>query len=248
MTQSRIVVGIVAEGPTDVVVMTEYLHAWLARHDSAPTLEVRPVQPEQDATSGLFGDGGWTFVKSWCENNTATVRALGLFQPLFQGERPLDVLIVQLDGDRVAEYSRPYPDIVVPTNADAAARGSIVEAVLERWLWGGSTKRNADPNQESHCLVAAVRATETWIVAGLDPSLDKPEEIAEPELELTRLEPTLRTRYVGGVNRLNKYPPAWRRLAKRAGEQLQHIAVACPHCGKLLAYMDRLTRETIKMK
>ena len=121
-----------------------------------------------------------------------------------------------------------------------------MEEVLERWLWGGSTGRNADPNQGNHCLVAAVRATETWIVAGLDPSLDKPEEIAEPELELMRLEPALWTRCVGGVNRLNKYPPAWRRLAKRAGEQLQHIAVACPHCGKLLADMDRRTRETTK--
>ena len=244
MTRSRLVVGIVAEGPTDVVVITEYLYAWLARHDNAPTLEVRPVQPEQDATSGLFGDGGWTLVKTWCENNPAVVRALSLFQPLFEGERPLDILIVQLDGDRIEEYSRFYPDIMVPANANATTRGSIVEEVLERWLWGGSSGRNVDPNQGSHYLVAAVRATETWIAAGLDPSLVEPEEIAEPEFELMRLAPELRTRCVGGVNRLNKYPPAWRRLAKQAGMQLAHIAVACPHCGKLLAYVDRRAKET----
>ena len=246
MTHSRIVVGIVAEGPTDIVVITEYLHAWLARHHEAPALEVRPVQPEQDATSGLFGGGGWTVVKKWCENNPAAVRALSLFQPLFEGERPLDVLMVQLDGDRVAEYSRFYPDIIVPTNANAAERGVIIEEVLERWLWGGSSRRTADPNQGHHCLVAAVRATETWLVAGLDPSLAKPEEIAEPELALMRLAPTLRTKCVGDVRRLNKYPPVWRMLAKQTGKQLPHIRMVCPHCGKLLTYFDKLVRETTR--
>ena len=244
MTRLRIVVGIVAEGPTDVVVMTEYLSAWLARHDDAPVLEVRPVQPEQDATSGRFGDGGWTLVKAWCENNPATLRSLGLFQPLFEGEEPLDALIVQLDGDRIAEYARFYPDIMVPVDADATTTGSIVEEVLERWLWDGKPGRNTDPNHERHWLVAAVRATETWLVAGMDPSIEEPEEIPDPERELMRLAPKLRTRFVGGVRRLNKYPPAWRELARQTGSRLFHVGETCPHLGKLLWRIDKLTKSS----
>lgn len=209
-----------------------------------PALEVRPVQPEQDATSGRFGDGGWTLVRTWCENNPPASRALSLFQPLFEGEKPLDVLVVQLDGDRVAEYASSYSDITVPTNADAAVTGSVVEEILERWLWGGSSRRSTDPNQGNHCLVAAVRATEAWLVAGLDTSIAEPEEIPNPELELMRLAPTLRTRCVGGIKRLNKYPPAWRILARQTGNQLQHIRAACPHCGKLLAYIDERVKAS----
>ena len=240
MKHLHLVVGIVAEGPTDIVVIAEYLSEWLAGHHDAATLEVLPVQPEQDATSGRFGAGGWTWVRTWCDNNRTAVRARSWFLPLFEGARPLDVLIVQLDGDRIAEYAAAYPDIVVPSSADATVRGSIVEAVLERWLWGGSSERSADPNQGRHCLVAAVRATEAWLVAGLDPSIAEPEEIEEPEQELMRLAPTLRTKRVRGVRRLKKYPPAWQNLAKQTRSQLSHIGVACPHCGKLLAYIDKL--------
>ena len=231
-------VGIVAEGATDVVVIEEYLSAWLGRQHDPIGLEVRPVQPLLDATSGQFGDGGWTLVKAWCEDNSAAIRALGLFSQLFEGDQPLDILIVQLDGDRINEYTEIYPDIAVPDNADAGVRGTIIEAVLERWLWGSVQQRAADVNQGRHCLVASIRALEAWLIAGLDPSIPNPEEIEDPEMELMRVEPGLDTKAVGGVTRLKKNVLAWQELAQRSRGALPHIYTACPHFGTFLDYVD----------
>ena len=139
------IVGIVAEGPTDVVILEEFLSERLKNTGVSAPLEIRPLQPAVDATSGAFEDGGWTWVRAWCANNPPEHRAVDLFQPLFEGDRPLDILIVQVDGDAVGKYAKPYPHIPVPMNPDARARGQIVEAVLEEWLWGGSQGRGLDP-------------------------------------------------------------------------------------------------------
>ena len=239
----HLVVGIVAEGATDIVVIEEYLSAWLTKHDDSIVLEVRPVQPSIDATSGRFGDGGWTLVKAWCEDNPAALRTMELFSPLFEGERPLDFLIVQLDGDRVEDYTKFYPDITIEANPDASARGAIIEEVLGRWLWSSVPQRTADPNQSRHCLVATVRALETWLVAGLNPSVLEPEEIEDPELELMTIEPGLDTKLVGGVIKLKKHVQSWRDLARRTSRALPQIYVTCPHCGIFLAYVDALVER-----
>ena len=176
----NLVIGIVAEGSTDIAVLEEYLSAWVARHASV-TLEVRPVQPTIDATSGEAGDGGWGAVKTWCEQHSPGFRALDLFSSLLEGEQPLDALIVQLDGDIVEEYRRFYPDITLSNAPDAHERAQVVELVLERWLWGSSERRTADRTQGSHCLVATIRALEAWLVAGLDLAIAEPEQIEDPE-------------------------------------------------------------------
>ena len=155
------------------MVLDEYLSTWIRALDESATLEVRPLQPAVDATSGRFGDGGWTLVKAWCESNPPEVRTFDLFEPLFEGQPPVDVLLVQLDGDVIGDYTAPYPDIRVPQNPDAAARGTVVQLILERWLWNATERRHADPHAGRHCLVATVRALETWIVAGLDPSIPR---------------------------------------------------------------------------
>ena len=234
----HLVVGVVAEGPTDVVVLDEYLSTWIQGLDDSATLEVRPLQPAVDATSGRFGDGGWTLVKAWCERNPSEARTTDLFQPLFEGQPPVDVLLVQLDGDVIDDYAAPYPDISVPQDADAAARGAIVQLILERWLWNATERRHADPHAGQHCLVATVRALETWIVAGLDPAIPEPEEIENPERELMRLEPGLRTRRDGRVRRLRKNRPEWLTLAERTRTELDHIKSVCPHCEQFLSYFE----------
>ncbi|MDE0006113.1 MAG: hypothetical protein OXQ29_25770 [Rhodospirillaceae bacterium] len=232
-----LVVGIVAEGSTDIVVIQEYLSSWMNRHGEDVSVEIVALQPQLDATSGRYGDGGWTFVKTWCEDNPAHLRSLE-FAPLFEGDAPMDFLIVQLDGDRIDDYTRDHPDISLAGNLDARRRGQIVEEVLKRWLWGPDPRRAADPNEARHCLVATVRSLETWLVAGLDTSVVDPEEIEDPELELMKLEPRLDTKVVGGVTRLKKNRPSWEGLAKRTTGSLEHIRTSCYHCGKLLAYAD----------
>ena len=238
-----LVVGIVAEGSTDIAVLEEYLSAWVTRHGASIRVEVRPVQPAIDATSGEFGGGGWTLVKTWCEEHSPSLRALDLFSPVFAGEQPLDFLIVQLDGDVIDEYTAFYPDITVPDKADAHERGRIIEQVLERWLWGSSERRAVDPSGTRHCLVASIRALEAWLVAGLDPSISDPEEIEDPEKELMRLEPELETKVVAGAIRLKKLAPTWRALAQRTCGALPHIVATCAHCGRFLTYVDALLEQ-----
>ena len=57
------IVGVVAEGPTDVVILEEYLSEWLTSTGISVPLQIRPLQPAVDATSGTFGDGGWARVR-----------------------------------------------------------------------------------------------------------------------------------------------------------------------------------------
>ncbi len=236
------IVGIVAEGPTDVVLLEEYLSEWLKILGISIPLEIRPLQPAVDATSGNFEDGGWTWVKAWCRNNPSERRTIDLFQPLFEGDRPLDVLLVQLDGDVVDKYANPYPHISVPLNLDAPARGRIVEAVLEEWLWGGSQRRGHDPDASKHCLVATIQTSETWVVAGLDQSVQDPEEL-DSEAEMVRIAPRgLRIRTRRGRRRLVKKLDVWRDLVRQTRQQLPHIVSVCPHCEKFLQCVETLAK------
>ena len=66
-----------------------------------------------------------------------------MFEPLFEGEPPVDVLLVLLDGDVIGGYTAAYADIKVPQYPDAEARGRIVELILERWLWSSTERRHA---------------------------------------------------------------------------------------------------------
>ena len=223
--------------------MEEYVSAWVARHDPSIQLEIRPIQPEVDATSGQFGGGGWTFVRAWCKKHPAETRRHQVFAPLLAGERPLDFLIVQLDGDRLKEYTSSYPDIKVPATADAQVRGIVIGEILHRWLWGSKTQRTSDPAEGQHCLVASIRSLEAWLVAGLDPSIREPEEIEDPEAELMRIDPGLETKLEGGIPRLKKKAPVWRTLAQRTREALPHIYAACPHCAMFLSYIDTVIEQ-----
>ena len=239
----HLVAGIVAEGSTDVAVIEEYLLAWVARRDPSIHVEIRPIQPRIDATSGRYGTGGWTFVKAWCDKHPADARRRRVFAPLLAGERPLDFLIVQLDGDRLADYTSSYPDLTVPESADSHSRGHLLIEVLHRWLWGSIPQRTADPAEGRHCLVASIRSLEAWLVAGLDPSIPAPEEIEDPEATLMAIDPSLETKVDRGFRRLKKKAPVWRALAKRTREQLPHIYTVCPHCGLFLSYIDRVIEQ-----
>ena len=237
----HLVVGVVAEGPTDVVVFDEYLSTWIRELDDSVTLEVRPLQPAVDATSGRFGYGGWTWVKAWCESNPPEVRTFDLFEPLFEDEPPVDVLLVQLGrgrGRRLRGRVCGHHGAAEPGCSRERHRSS--QRVLERWLWNSTDRRHADPHGGRHCLVATVRALETWLVAGLDPSIPEPEEIENPEQELMNIEPGLRTKRDGHVGRLRKnreeVADAW--LEKDTYSNWTHIKAVCPHCEQFLSYFE----------
>lgn len=237
------IIGVVAEGGTDIAVLKKYLSAWLQRHGDTGDLKVKAVQPKIDATTGLYENGGWTYVKAWCQRHPALVRARLLFEPIFKGDQRIDWLIVQLDADELEEYAGSHRDIAVPQGADARGRAAVVKEIQERWLWGSTENRNADPNERRHCLVVSVRALEAWLVAGLDPGIADPEELENPEQELKRLKPSLKMKVVRGVNRLKKDVITWEALAEETSNELAHIGTVCPHCGELLTYADAAAQE-----
>ena len=66
----------------------------------------------------------------------------------------------------------------------------------------------------------------------------EPEEIENPERELMRLEPGLRTKRDGHVRRLRKNRQEWLTLAERTRTELDHIQSVCPHCEQFLSYFE----------
>ena len=231
------IIGVVAEGPTDVVTLEVYLEEWFRRYCPNIPLQIRPLQPEIDETSGNFSDGGWTWVKTWCENNPAEDRAAQFLQPLFESQKPCDILLIILDGDVIGEYTREYPDIQLPCNPDAGARGSVVEEVLIRWLWGSNEAREQDLHANQYCLGKAVQALETWLIAGLDQGIAEPEEVT-PESALLNLVPKLQTRSRRGRRRLVKTTKQWRTLAECAKGGVDHVRASCPHFHDLLECIE----------
>lgn len=227
------IIGVIAEGPTDVVTLEVYLEEWFRRHFPRIPLQIRSLQPEIDATSGNFSDGGWTWVKTWCENNSSEDRTALYLQPVFENEQPCDILLILLDGDVVDEYTREYPDIQLPPILNAEARGLVVEEVLTRWLWGSYAAREQDLHANQQCLGKAVQALETWFVAGLDQDIEEPEEVT-PDSTLLDLVPSLPTRTRGGRSRLRKTTKRWRRLAECTKGNVDHIRGSCPHFRDLL--------------
>ena len=231
------IIGVVAEGPTDVVTLEVFLTEWFNRNLQGNNFEIRPLQPSIDSTSGVFSDGGWTWVKAWCENNPPRERAELYFQPLFDGESPCDVLLVVLDGDVVDEYVRDYPEMNLPRILSSNSRARIVEEVLVRWLWGSMEGLQEDEFAPRYCLGKAIQALETWFIAGLDQSIFEPEEVA-PEQILLQLVPGLKTKMRGGRRRLTKTTKAWRVLAEDTRSEMVHIFDTCPHFRELIECIE----------
>ncbi len=161
-------VALVAEGPTDHIVLEAGLNAILKDRPFVLTL----LQPERSAAFNGFGQfgGGWSGVYRWCQQ--AVNRSGGAIQAdiLFAS---YDILIVHVDAD-VAEkrYSdagiidsvedlpcaQPCPPPFATTNS--------LRAVLLRWL------RAADvPPNTVLCTPSA--NTEAWVLAALYPEAAK---------------------------------------------------------------------------
>jgi hypothetical protein len=80
--------GLIAEGPTDLVVLENILIGFFNDYD----IPIRPLQPLRDATDAQFGPGGWTRVLEYCGSS--------FFQEAFEQN---DYLIIQIDTDRLNE-------------------------------------------------------------------------------------------------------------------------------------------------
>lgn len=151
-------VGVIAEGPTDMIVFESFFGAHIKAlgHD----VEFFWVQPA-DATSS----SGYTEVMKWCKRNSPEIRALLLEGGLFEGDlsEPLyDILAVHIDADSAKRIARVEKDKKTKIKRPLE-RGDYVEDKLISWLWPGIKR----PNTAGHIIAPATDAIEAWLVCAL---------------------------------------------------------------------------------
>lgn len=83
-------IGLIAEGPTDHVVLENILIGHFDDYDMSQY--IRYLQPLRDATDAAGSKGGWTRVLEYCRST--------LFRDAFEEN---DFLIIQIDSDRLNE-------------------------------------------------------------------------------------------------------------------------------------------------
>lgn len=168
----RFKIRIVAEGPTDQLVIKELVNAYLAAQPGLEfELDFLEEQPTADRTSG----GGWGLVYKWCLTNPASERdsiffGTGLFADNMDN-LSCDALLIHMDSDiceKIGDKTNISP--APGKNATPTDRGAFIKQVLEGWLWPDQPARH-----DKHIIAPAVEAIEAWLVAGLSDADVDPE-------------------------------------------------------------------------
>ena len=153
MSDARLpVVGIVAEGPTDVSVLRAVIEAVVGAE-----VEARLLQPEACDTYGNFGDRGpgWKGVRAWCTQMRDEFGAVANFLGPGYGNE-IDLLVVHIDADVASDSEigceRPCP----PAESTVEA----LDEIVLRWL--GLAQRIP-----SLVLAVPSRSMEAWVLAAL---------------------------------------------------------------------------------
>lgn len=149
------VIGIVAEGTHDFIMLDPFIRAELAKK-VGQGITIKALQPAPDAT-GKMTDGGWGKVMGWCQKY-AGAKLETFFKPLFSGDVPCDAIIVHLDGDAL-EVMAPHTAVVIPSGQlNPDARVKLVVAALEGIL-SPAARRN------KVAFAVPVLHTEAWVLA-----------------------------------------------------------------------------------
>ena len=188
------VIGIVAEGPVDHLVLKTVIN-----RITGESHIYRHIQPEQDLL-GKYGNG-WKGVYRWCENNAELLPAL--FTEIFPA---LDLLIIHMDGDvarkekevhchckstvctgkntespllcrRLKEGGCP---VVLPCgdheNSPEGCRKHLNELILS--LLGGYSGK--EKIRKKIIVVIPCDSTDTWTASAFEEDIPAAEEIEDP--------------------------------------------------------------------
>jgi hypothetical protein len=160
-------IALVAEGPTDAVVIEATLRSML----DVRSFVLKQVFPEDSAAFGPMGTG-WVGVYRWCQ--AAATRGTGSLSgdQLIFGAANYDLLLLHLDGD-VAGYEYADGSLVpLPTDgtlpcAKACPPPTDTTDEMRKVLlsWCGET---ATPPKTVICMPS--KSTEAWVVALLFPT------------------------------------------------------------------------------
>lgn len=162
---SAVRVALVAEGPTDAVVVEAGLRAILVNRPFVLT----QLQPEQSLAFGPLGTG-WGGVYRWCKQKAREAGGhLRDFRLLFD---QYDLVVLQVDADVArAQYAEAgiTPDAqdgVLPCEVACPPVSDTTDALRRVLLsWCGET---APPPKTVLCTPS--KSTDTWVVAALYPN------------------------------------------------------------------------------
>ena len=206
-------IALVAEGPTDGIVIEAALQAILYKR----SFILKQIFPEGSDTFGEMGTG-WAGVYRWCRQSARRGGALSGDALLFQN---YDLLVLHLDADVAGDsYARGS---ITPTAADhtlpcaqpcppAADTVNAIRRVLLSWCGETTT-----PPRTVFCTPS--KSTEAWVIAALFPA-DKSmksdiECYADPASRLAQqpAKTRIRKNRRDYQNRAVEFSEAWPRLA-----------------------------------
>jgi hypothetical protein len=192
-------IGFVCEGPTDTPILEAVVEAILG-----PDFVPRYIQPDR-SNLGAWTSGGAGPVEKWCKQFGHALAWMLL---------DIDVLIVQLDGDRCGPLGV----------ADAAQ----LCATIKGWLAAGAT----DPR-----LVVAIpmQASEAWLVAAHLPADPTLEQTPHPEALLVRKK--LLRPGKDGVARKDR--DTYQQLAAKLRDRLAEVRRVLPELDRFARKLER---------
>ena len=144
-------VGIVAEGPSDWLVLEE---VWLVLEEvmRAVYAEIEFVRLQPDYTMTSLGQG-WRGVRAWCQENGPR---LDLIMTGIPG-RILHLLIIHADCSMADKAGVEHP--CPPASDTAIALGKIIEV---EWL-------GRDPKPDFVVIATPSQSSDAWAIATFDP-------------------------------------------------------------------------------
>lgn len=226
-------VGVVAEGPSDCVVLDQLLSGYFSRTlPAVVALKFKNVQPYVDNTSNSgYSEGGWEQVYKWCLSNPPGERENAFFgPPLFaddMDDMQCDVLMVHMDADICGAIGSKSSITPIPSEGSLpAVRGKFISDTVQAWLWPDGIG-----DQSRHIIVPAVESTEAWLVAGLSNEDSDPENDHDIERRLAELDYLLvKVRPVPkGIKKPNKSAANYAAIARHAVKNVMRIAARCDH-------------------
>jgi len=229
---TSIKVGIVAEGPSDLVVIRKLFGEYF-KESGVPgvDLEFSNLQPYIDNTSKSgYSEGGWLMVYKWCLAHSPELRKSTYFDKGIFAEDmdafQVSGIIVHMDADICSELKEVGAVDDCPTDACAPEkRGEYIRLVLQSWLWP-----NGEEVDKQHILCPAVESTEAWLVSGLSDELN-PESLPDIQRILAQLDYAV----VKGkkppekIKKPNKKAENYETISEIASIQVSRIAERCQH-------------------
>lgn len=181
MASRSIRIGVVCEGQTDYIAISQFVGSSLAA--VGIEADFLPIQPEMGASD----DAGWTRVVFWLEQNPPASRFYkyfgnGLFHSSLSNKR-CDVILIQMDSDILDDecFSNfmNKKSIAFNVPSDPVGRGAEIRRILLNFAQSDTM---TDAERLRYIWAPAVEATETWCIAAfarmdVDPEILKVQDL-----------------------------------------------------------------------